>query len=193
MARKMMLVDANTPDLHNVTRHHSELDRNISDILNRQDLDDYDKLKLYHHTLNKFLVNRRAVESELDQPVKVQQVEPKAKSARETLLSNLDTDDERKKAEGIIDDVVAYTPIRWDEKGRLIDNGRVVESAKLDELVTHELKKIGRKQPKSSRTSTPTAHQLYEKYRKASPPAAPTPSKRRRRNKTFSVSEWLSY
>jgi hypothetical protein len=49
MAKKMMLVDANfgSSDLRSAKRHYTALDQNISDVLDRTDLSDFDKLKFY--------------------------------------------------------------------------------------------------------------------------------------------------
>jgi hypothetical protein len=51
------------------------LDQNISDVLNRSDIDDASKLRLYQQALNRFLVNRRVVEDELNKPVQVKLAE----------------------------------------------------------------------------------------------------------------------
>jgi hypothetical protein len=70
-AKKWMLVDPSV-DLRNVKRHYGALDQNISNVLNRQDVDDREKLRLYQTALNKFLNNRQSVESELNKPVEVE-------------------------------------------------------------------------------------------------------------------------
>lgn len=52
MAKKMMLIDANfvgSNGLRSTKRHYSALDQNVSDVLERTDISDYDKLKLYQH------------------------------------------------------------------------------------------------------------------------------------------------
>ena len=67
----MMLVDANF-DLGNIKRRHTLLDQSISEVLDRQNLDDREKIKLYQHTLNKYLVNRKLIENELNLPLKVE-------------------------------------------------------------------------------------------------------------------------
>jgi hypothetical protein len=69
--KKMMLIDSH--DFRNVKQHHSAIDRDISDVLNRQGLDDVEKLRLYQQTLNKFLISRQNIENELDKPFKVEQ------------------------------------------------------------------------------------------------------------------------
>ncbi len=72
----MLLVDANVSnDFKNVRRHYSLLDQTVSDVLNRNDMNDYDKIKLYQQALNKYIVNRDNIVTELDKPVKVQNVE----------------------------------------------------------------------------------------------------------------------
>ena len=80
-ARKMMLVDAGSSDLRNMRRHHSELDQDVSGVLNRQDISDDEKLKLYQTTLNKFLISRQTVEKKLTEPVKVETVKSSSGSA----------------------------------------------------------------------------------------------------------------
>jgi hypothetical protein len=76
--KKMMLIDSNfaTGDFKNVKRHYSLLDQNISDVLNRQDIDDHGKLILYRNALTKFLINRQTIEKEIEDPLKVQTASP---------------------------------------------------------------------------------------------------------------------
>ena len=72
-AKKMTLVDSNfAVDPRNIKRHYSSLDQIVVDILNRQDIDDYEKLILYRIALNKFLVNKKNLEADLDEPLKIQ-------------------------------------------------------------------------------------------------------------------------
>lgn len=71
-AKKMALVDSNfVIDPRNIKKHYSSLDQSVVDVLNRQDIDDYGKLVLYRIALNKFLINKRALETDLDEPLKV--------------------------------------------------------------------------------------------------------------------------
>ena len=63
----MYLVDSVYPDLRNVKKHYSDLDKNVSEVLERRDIKDDEKLALYHQALNKYLINRRAVETELEE------------------------------------------------------------------------------------------------------------------------------
>ena len=150
--KKMYLVDSNYPDLRNVKKHYSDLDRNVSEVLERRDLKDDEKLTLYHQALNKFLINRRAVETELEEkPPKIRLATPKEKSAEEKYLETLQAGEERKKAERIIANVKAYTPLDWDEKGRLVHRGEVVEGSSLPEIVSHHLKIAEKKKSSASK------------------------------------------
>ena len=91
-AKKLMLVNPANFDLRNVKRRYSELDQNISDVLDRQDVDDYDKSKLYQSALSKFLANRQVVENELNEPLKVSVAEPSdvnRKNKYEQFISDL--------------------------------------------------------------------------------------------------------
>ena len=81
-AKKMMLVDTNF-DIGNIKRRHTLLDQNISEVLDRQDLDDREKIKLYQQTLNKYLVNRKLIEKELNRPLKVEVAANKTESVAE--------------------------------------------------------------------------------------------------------------
>lgn len=70
-----MLVDSNfMPDTRNVKKRYSELDESISDVLHRDDLNEYDKAVLYRRALSRYLVNKQTLEHEFDRPVKVQTV-----------------------------------------------------------------------------------------------------------------------
>ena len=80
----MYPVDSNYPDLRNVKKHYSNLDRSVREVLERRDLKDDEKLTLHYLALHKFLINRRAVETELkEKPLKICLVAPKEKSAEE--------------------------------------------------------------------------------------------------------------
>ena len=81
-AKKMMLVDTNF-DIGNIKRRHTLLDQNISEVLDRQDIDDREKIKLYQQTLNKYLVNRKLIENELNRPLKVEVAANKTESVAE--------------------------------------------------------------------------------------------------------------
>jgi hypothetical protein len=70
MAKKMMLVDASQLDVRNTAKHYTLLDQNISDILERRDISDADKLRLYQSALNRFLLNRQKIEGEVNESVK---------------------------------------------------------------------------------------------------------------------------
>jgi hypothetical protein len=71
--KKMMLVDAQNfgNDFRNIKRHLSSLDLGISEILERDDISDRDKLHLYQQSLRKFLLNRQQVENALNTPLNV--------------------------------------------------------------------------------------------------------------------------
>ena len=112
----MYLVDSIYPDLKNVKKHYSDLDRNVSEELECRDIKDDEKLALYHQALNKYLINRCAVETELvEKPSKIRLETPKEKSVEKKYLDVLQEGEKRKKAERIIADVKAYTPFDWDE------------------------------------------------------------------------------
>jgi hypothetical protein len=94
MAKKMMLVDASQLDVRNTAKHYTLLDQNISDILERRDISDADKLRLYQSALNRFLLNRQKIEGEVNEPVKASasnSVENSNGLDREQLLQTLRT------------------------------------------------------------------------------------------------------
>ena len=64
--------------------------------------------------------------------------------------------EERKKTERIIADVKAYTPLGWDEKGRLVHRGRVIEGASLPKIVGHHIALVEKK-PKATKKKKPKA------------------------------------
>ena len=77
-AKKITLTDSNFAiNPQNIKRHYFSQDQSIVDILNRQDIDDYKKLILYRIALNKFLVNKKSLETDLSKPLKVQLKTPK--------------------------------------------------------------------------------------------------------------------
>ena len=90
-ARKLMLVDPNNFDVRNVKRHYTRLDQSISDVLDRRDIDERTKLQLYQAAVNKFLLNKQNVESELKEPLKVELSEPFGRAAVEEAASSVAT------------------------------------------------------------------------------------------------------
>jgi hypothetical protein len=164
-ARKMLLVDANVSnDYKNMKRYYSMLDQSVSDVLNRDDLNEYDKIKLYQQTLNKYIIHRDNVVNELEQPVKVQSINQKETTAEEQVLAEL-SEPERQRAEKVLENVEAFTPLRFDKKGRMIRDGRIIEGSSLKELVHHELK-----QKKNKKTAPPIAWEFFSSYNKTNRP-----------------------
>ena len=79
-AKKIALADSNfAVDPRNIKRHYSSLDQSVVGILNRQGIDDYEKVILYRIALNKFLINKKNLEADLGEPLKVQLNTPKTK------------------------------------------------------------------------------------------------------------------
>ena len=123
----------------------------MSEVLERRDIKDDEKLALYHQALNKYLINRCAVETKLEEkPPEIRLETPKEKRAEEKYLDALQEGEERKKAECIIADVKAYTLLDWDEKDRLVHRGRVVEGSSLPEIVGHHIALAEKKKPKAT-------------------------------------------
>ena len=173
-ARKMLLVDPG--DFRNIRQHHSLLDKSISDVLSRRDIGDEEKLSLYQQALNRFLVNRRTIEKELEEPLKVTEPEVK-QNIKEAYLESLDPE-ERKRAQRILEDLGAYTPLRWDEKGRMIHEGRTIEDSKLNKLISHKLKSVN----KRKKSKPPIGWETYSTYRgrQTTPASHITPRPQRR-------------
>ena len=76
--KKLMLVGPVKFDTWRVKRRCGKLDQNISAVLDREVVNDYEKIKLYQTALIKFLVNWQVVENELEEPIKVSVAESKA-------------------------------------------------------------------------------------------------------------------
>ena len=54
-------------------------------------------------------------------------------------METLQVRKEHKKAERILADVKAYTPLDWDEKDRLVHRGQFVEGSSLPEIASYLL------------------------------------------------------
>ena len=175
--------------MRNVKKHYSDLDKNVSEVLERRDLKDDEKLTLYHQALNKFLINKSAVETELEEkPPKIRLAAPKEKSAEEKYLETLQAGEERKKAERIIADVKAYTLLNWDQKGQLVHRGQVVEGSSLPEIMSHHLEIVEKKKSKASKK--PIGWETFEEYRlDITPTPIPVRRSKRRRQRRFGV-DW---
>lgn len=199
MAKKMMLVDANFgTDLRSIKRHYSALDQNVSDVLERSDLGDFDKLKLYQHALSRFLINKQEIEGEANKPVSVQTTEPTSKNFEEKYLDSL-PEDERQKASDVIDDLIAYTPLRWNDKGELLVDRRVLKDSNLTKLIAHELKqKSAAGTTKKSRKTTasslpPVGYDTFVKFRAPHRLQSSAPSIRRSKREKKQKQQWLTY
>jgi hypothetical protein len=144
-AKKVRLVDDNFAsgglvDLKNIKKHYSELDSAISQVLVRDEVDDRAKARQYQQALNKFLINRDAYQRDLEKPVTVDIAKAKEPTAEESYLSQLETAADREKAVEVLTDLKTYTPYRFNDKGQLLVNDRVVEGSDLKQLIEHELK-----------------------------------------------------
>lgn len=193
-----MLIDANFrggSDLRNTKQHYSALDQNVSDVLERADLSDSDKLKLYQHALSRFLIGKQEAEGEANKPVTVQTAAVD-KKFEESYLDSLPTD-EREKASSVIDDIVAYSPLRWNDKGELIVDKRVVKGSSLDKLVTHELKQQQASPRatsfKKAKKIAPVGWDTFSKYSSHTRAPSVTPRRSKRDRKASSRIDWLTY
>jgi hypothetical protein len=110
--------------------------------------------------LNSYLVNRQALENELNRPLEVQVKALEKPTAEEAYLTALPKA-ERAKAEQILSDVKSFTPYRFDEEGRLVRDGSAIEGSSVKELVTRELK-----QKKKKGQKEPVGWEFFESYRK---------------------------
>ena len=139
--------------------------------------------------MNKFLINRRVIERELEEPLKVTESEVK-KNVKEAYIESL-TPVERKRTKRVFKDISAYTPLRWDEKGRLIHEGSTIEGSKLDDIVSYELKT----NTKRSRTKPPIGWDTYSTYRgrQTVTPTTHITSRPQRRIKTSLLAIILKY
>ena len=187
-AKKMMLIDAST-DLRNVKMHHTALDQSISDVLNRGDVDDYVKIKLYQDALNKFLISRENVEEEFKSPLKVQvTAQRKDKDVVEKFLDSL-PQEERAKASRIINDLISYTPLQWDDEGQILDSDRrPVEGSDIGKIVSHEIN--------PSKKNIPTGFDAFVRQRENTPSSRKdkvTTKKSRRRTKRKTDIDWEFY
>ncbi len=99
---------------------------------------------------------------------------------------------EREKAISLLEDVVSSTPLRWNDKGELVVDRRVVKGSSLDKIVGHELKqKTGVKAKKASASSPPIGWETFAKYRQA--PAPPNRRSRRARKSQPTPLDWVTY
>ena len=144
-AKKMFLVDSRF-DLRNESYHHSALDRAISSILNT-DLSEREKQLQYNQALQRYRINLANLESAANEPVKVQTT-TEEKSVKDKIIETVAAED-KAKALQVYDDLSAYTPLTVDKKGRLIQDGKIIEDSNLVDLIAHDVKrkKKGQKLP----------------------------------------------
>ena len=144
-AKKMFLVDSRF-DLRNESRHHSALDRAISSVLSA-DLPEREKQLQYEQALHRYRTNLTNIEAAANEPVKVQPT-AEEKSVKDKIIEAVESKD-KAKALQVYDDLSAYTPLTVDKKGRLIEDGTIIEDSNLVDLIAHDVKKKkkGQKQP----------------------------------------------
>jgi hypothetical protein len=130
--------------------------------------------------------------------VSVQTAEPTPKNFEEKYLDSL-PEDERQKASDVIDDLVAYTPLRWNDKGELLVDRRVLKDSNLTKLVAHELKQRSvagtlRKSRKTTATTLPpVGYDTFAKYRTPHLLQSSAPPSRRSKRERKKKQQWLTY
>ncbi len=131
-AQIMMLVDADAD-----RKHYTALDRNISDVLNRQDIDDSIKLKLYQMRSTSFWSVDKLSKTSFSESTSGRTINHKYdKKLLEVCLLSI----ERKRHVSLTTPQ-AYTFTRWDDFGQIrVYDGRPVESSIIGDIVSHRIK-----------------------------------------------------
>ena len=143
-AKKMFLLDSRF-DLTNESYHHTALDRAISSILN-SDLPEKEKQLQYNQALKRYRINLTNLESAANEPVKLQTA-TEENSVKDKIIEKVATED-KAKALQVYDDLNTYTPLAVDKRGRLIQDGTVIEDSNLVDLIAQDVKR------KKKRTKT---------------------------------------
>ena len=117
------------------TVHHlvTQMDADLTNILNKEDMSDYDKEKLYSQELSKYLVMR---EQKREPPP------PVASSShfdqRSLLLSMPKTF--RTKAEGLMDYLKADKDIEWDDEGHVYIKQKKIKGSHILDLIHDDMR-----------------------------------------------------
>lgn len=138
MAKVMHLVDpkmlmtatAPTNPLHHTI---STLDRDMRNILDRQDLDDEEKVRQYNQILLRYL----EYHNHLKLPTSTPSSSPK--SVRDEILQTVPKT-MRQKAEAILERISNQSNMGWNDRGEFVHNGEVVQGSNIVDLVNDMLR-----------------------------------------------------
>ena len=131
----------------------SKLDEDLKNIIDRRDVDESEKVKLYNHILQRYVTYHDKV----NQPVKVEifrQSTPPPESQEETNISKPDEDivdtvpvSMRHKAQLLLQNIRKNTNVTWDERGHVFIKGKPVESSNITDLLNDVLRRRKRSEP----------------------------------------------
>lgn len=143
----MLLVPPETffSQLDPLTKKISELDVEMTDILKRQDLDEYNKAKLYQQTLQKYLQVKGKLLAPTPIPIETPLAPPMGQQP-ETTLDHTPTDlkadiirsvpaTQKSKAGRLVDFISRSPSLGWNERGELMVHGHIIPGSHGVDLV----------------------------------------------------------
>ena len=113
-----------------VTRKLTQLDQKMKDILERTDLGEHEKARLYSDTLERYLSLKR----QIDQPRSVPLVEERQKSSSHLNLGILPRQ-YRPRAENLLTHLTENTNFAWNERGEVMSNGEPIPGSNVIDLI----------------------------------------------------------
>lgn len=191
----------------------SSLDAEMKEVVDRRDIDDEAKVKVYNQILRKYVV----YEDKANEPMAVQithstptRIGPPSSHGREE-SNELSADQHiletvpktmRRKAQLILEKIRKNTDMSWDDKGQLLVQGKTLEGSHITDLVNDVLRKRRRPDPigwedftKGLKSANVPRELVGNKDRwafmRGEHVLETVPPKRRR--KVVSKSRWLSY
>ncbi len=137
-----------------ITKAALSLDKEMKDILDRNDLSEDEKIKLYNHILNRYL----KVDSQRKQPIEMKFT---AESAPQASATSVDASQSSQETSSIEHDVISSVPstlrkkaerllgqlrtnrqiIDWNKRGEIITDGSLVKGTHLVDLINDALRK----------------------------------------------------
>ena len=114
--------------------HHlvTQMDTGLSGILNKEDISDYDKEKLYSQELSKYLSMREKKREPLPAPPPMQSIGHRLDSGQ--LLPSIPKTF-RTKAEGLLEYLKADKAVEWDDEGHVYIKDQKVEGSHILDLI----------------------------------------------------------
>lgn len=148
-------------------RKLGQLDEEMKTVLNRTDLSDFDKARVYSEILDKYLDVKRKVQQ--PQPIPIIEEKPSTVISGEqsTIDLNFFPQNYRNRARNLLTHAQNQAGIDWNQKGEVLVNGNLIHGSHVVDLIDNTIR-----YKKGTRSGTPGEYEFMNALKESNVPQA---------------------